>query len=178
MDSALEGTPLGQPICRLDQPWSALEPLVAGPPSTGWSGAITTNGDDVLFYITGGAELWRWDTTSRSWTQVLHTTPGSTDEMYPIYFTDARRLRWRGWKYRCPPAGDARCRSDLGTSGDGIVQGVGIWCCPAHSGALGGGSATRLQHGLPGFRFDHRSMAGRAPGYPTVSLPSGVPPGR
>lgn len=64
-------------------------PLVAGPPSTGWSGAITTNGDDVLFYITGGAELWRWDTTNRKWTEVLHTTPGSTDEMYPIYFTDA-----------------------------------------------------------------------------------------
>jgi len=64
-------------------------PLVDGPPSAGWSGAITTNGRGVLFYITGGAELWRWDTTNRNWTEVLRTTPGSTDEMYPIYFTDA-----------------------------------------------------------------------------------------
>ena len=66
--------------------WS---PLVAGPPSTGWSGAITTNVHGVLFYVTGGAELWRWDTTNRSWAEVLHTTPGSTDEMYPVYFTGA-----------------------------------------------------------------------------------------
>jgi photosystem II stability/assembly factor-like uncharacterized protein len=64
-------------------------PLVAGPPSPGWSGAITTNRHGALFYITDGAELWRWDTTNRSWAEVLHTTPGSTDEMYPIYFTDA-----------------------------------------------------------------------------------------
>ena len=64
-------------------------PLVVGPPSSGWSGAITTNGHGVLFYITGGSQLWRWDMTGRTWTEVLHTTPGSTDEMYPIYFADA-----------------------------------------------------------------------------------------
>jgi hypothetical protein len=68
------------------QRWSHL---IDGPPSIGWSGAITTNGHGALFYITGGAELWRWDTTNRSWSEVLHTTPGSTDEMYPIYFTNA-----------------------------------------------------------------------------------------
>ncbi len=64
-------------------------PLVAGPPSAGWSGAIRTNGHGVLFYITGGSQLWRWDTTNRTWAEVLHTTPGSTDDMYPIYFADA-----------------------------------------------------------------------------------------
>ena len=64
-------------------------PLTAGPPSSGWSGAIRRNGHGVLFYITGGSQLWRWDTTNRTWAEVLHTTPGSTDDMYPIYFADA-----------------------------------------------------------------------------------------
>ena len=64
-------------------------PLIAGPPSSGWSGPIRTNGHGVLFYVTGGSQLWRWDMTGRNWTEVLHTTPGSTDEMYPIYFADA-----------------------------------------------------------------------------------------
>jgi hypothetical protein len=60
--------------------------LVDGPPSTGWSGAVRTNGDNKLFYITGGAELWRFDAAPRSWDRVLQTAPDTTDEIYPIYF--------------------------------------------------------------------------------------------
>ena len=63
--------------------------LTAGPPSSGWSGAIRTNGHGVLFYITGGSQLWRWDTTNRTWAEVLHTTPGTTDELYPIDIADS-----------------------------------------------------------------------------------------
>ena len=64
-------------------------PLTVGPPSSGWSGAIRTNGHGVLSYITGGSQLWRWDTTNRTWAEVLHTAPGTTDELYPIEFADA-----------------------------------------------------------------------------------------
>jgi hypothetical protein len=63
--------------------------LLGGPPSQAWSGASTTNGAGELFTITGGATLWRVDTTGGDWAPVLQTTAGTTDELYPIYFADA-----------------------------------------------------------------------------------------
>jgi photosystem II stability/assembly factor-like uncharacterized protein len=60
--------------------------LVGGPPSDGWSGPMVTNGDGALFYVTGGTTLWRLDGAGRTWAQVLHTTPNTTDEFYPMYF--------------------------------------------------------------------------------------------
>ena len=63
--------------------------FVGGPPSDGWSGAATTNGDGALFYVTGGTTLWRVDTVSRTWAPVLRTPGGTTDELYPVYFAAA-----------------------------------------------------------------------------------------
>jgi hypothetical protein len=63
--------------------------FVRGPPSDGWSGATTTNGNGVLFYVTGGTTLWRVDTTNRTWAPVLQTPAHTTDELYPVYFAGA-----------------------------------------------------------------------------------------
>jgi photosystem II stability/assembly factor-like uncharacterized protein len=43
----------------------------------------------VIFYITGGATLWRIDTVDKTWAPVLQTAPNTTDELFPIYFADS-----------------------------------------------------------------------------------------
>jgi hypothetical protein len=65
--------------------WS---PLAGGPPSHAWSGTTATNDAGVLFYVTGGATLWRLDTAGTTWTPVLQTTANTTDEIYPVSFAD------------------------------------------------------------------------------------------
>jgi photosystem II stability/assembly factor-like uncharacterized protein len=63
---------------------------VGGPPhSPGrveWSGAALTNGTGTIWYVVGGATLWRTTTSRKAWARVYQTPAGSTDELYPLLF--------------------------------------------------------------------------------------------
>ncbi len=64
-------------------------PIIGGPPSRGpytWSGATTTNGRGTIWYIVGGGTLWRLSTSQREWVPVYETTPGSSEELWPVVF--------------------------------------------------------------------------------------------
>jgi photosystem II stability/assembly factor-like uncharacterized protein len=65
-------------------------PMVGGPPhSPGrlvWSGGALTNGTGTIWYVVGGATLWRTTTSGKAWVRVYQTPAGSTDELYPLLF--------------------------------------------------------------------------------------------
>jgi photosystem II stability/assembly factor-like uncharacterized protein len=65
-------------------------PTVGGPPyipeRTDWSGATLTNGAGTIWYVVGGATLWRTTTSGKAWVRVYQTPAASTDELYPLLF--------------------------------------------------------------------------------------------
>lgn len=65
-------------------------PTVGGPPHLpgrlDWSGATLTNGTGTIWYVVGGATLWRTTTSGKAWLPVYQTPAGSTDELYPLLF--------------------------------------------------------------------------------------------
>ena len=65
-------------------------PTVGGPPHSPGrldrSGAALTNGTGIIWYVVGGATLWRTTTSGKAWVHVYQTPAGSTDELYPLLF--------------------------------------------------------------------------------------------
>ncbi len=59
--------------------------ITRGPPSTQWMGAMSTNGSDTVFDVTGGQTLWRTSTSMPGWRVVLQAPVGSQEEIYPVY---------------------------------------------------------------------------------------------
>ena len=67
-------------------------PAVGGPPSQSqynWSGAATTNGKGVIWYVVGGGTLWRTSTSQKVWIPVYTTQAGSDEELYPVVFASS-----------------------------------------------------------------------------------------
>ena len=59
--------------------------LLGGPPTTQYEGYLETNGDDAVFYVTGGQTLWRTGTGQPGWQAVLQVPTSSTDEIDTVY---------------------------------------------------------------------------------------------
>jgi hypothetical protein len=65
------------------------KPVLGGPPSSQFVGELSTNGEDAVFYVTGGQTLWRTSTSDVGWTAVLRVPSNSTDEIAPVYVRGA-----------------------------------------------------------------------------------------